>query len=119
MKSQAADRPLGVRRRLRVQPSEAPNPSRHARYLLLLNWAFALFASTRLLTYLPTLYAIRESGDSSQHSLWTWASWVGSNAVMAAWMFEHNQRRLNKAIAVTLGNMVMCVAVCVLIVCYR
>jgi hypothetical protein len=88
-------------------------------YLSLLNWAFALFSSTRLLTYLPTLWAIHLSADSSQHSLWTWAAWVGSNAAMAAWLFEHNHRQLNKAIMVTIGNAVMCLATCGLIAWYR
>ena len=96
----------------------AQRPPRWA-YLTLLNWAFALFSSTRLLTYLPTLWAIQASGDSRQHSLLTWFAWVASNATMAAWLFEHNGRRINKAIAVTAGNAVMCGAACVLIVCYR
>jgi hypothetical protein len=34
--------------------TEAP-PVRRPLYLSLLTWAFALFSSTRLLTYLPTL----------------------------------------------------------------
>ena len=84
-----------------------------------LNWAFAVLGSTRLLTYLPTLWAIQASGDSRQHSLLTWIAWVASNATMAAWLFEHNGRRINKAIAVTAGNAVMCGAACVLIVYYR
>lgn len=88
-------------------------------YLTLLNWAFALFSSTRLLTYLPTLWAIQASGDSSQHSLLTWSAWVASNTTMAAWLFEHNGRRWNKAIVVTAGNAVMCGAACLLIVHYR
>ena len=96
----------------------APRPPRWA-YLTLLNWAFALFSSTRLLTYLPTLWAIHTSADSSQHSLLTWSAWVASNATMAAWLFEHNGRRWNKAIVVTAGNAVMCGAACLLIVYYR
>jgi hypothetical protein len=36
--------------------------------------------------YLPTLWAIHVSGDSSQHSLWTWATWFGANVTMAAWL---------------------------------
>ncbi len=88
-------------------------------YLTLLNWAFAVFSSTRLLTYLPTLWAIHSSGDSRQHSLLTWIAWVASNATMAAWLFEHNGWRINKAIVVPAGNAVMCRAACVLIVCYR
>ena len=82
-------------------PPAAPLPAaRPSLYLELLNWAFALFSSTRFFTYLPTLFAIHHSGDSSQHSLWTWFAWVGSNAAMAAWLHENNARRINKAILV-------------------
>lgn len=88
-------------------------------YLYLLNWCFAIFSSTRLLTYLPTMWAIHSSGDSNQHSLLTWFAWVGSNASMAAWLFEQNGRRFNKAIAVTCGNTLMCAGTCVLILIYR
>lgn len=88
-------------------------------YLHLLNWCFAIFSSTRLLTYLPTMWAIHSSGDSNQHSLLTWFAWVGSNATMAAWLFEQNGRRFNKAIAVTCGNSLMCAGTCVLILIYR
>ena len=93
--------------------------ARSSLYLELLNWAFALFSSTRFFTYLPTLFAIHHSGDSSQHSLWTWFAWVGSNAVMAAWLYENNARRVNKAILVTGGNALMCLATCGLIIWYR
>ena len=88
-------------------------------YLHLLNWSFALFSSTRLLTYLPTLWAIHASGDSSQHSLLTWLAWVGSNLSMAAWLYEQNGRRCNKAIAVVGGNALMCIATCGVILAYR
>ena len=93
--------------------------ARSSLYLTLLNWAFALFSSTRLFTYLPTLFAIHHSGDSSQHSLWTWFAWVGSNAAMAAWLYENNARRVNKAILGTGGNAFMGLATCALILGYR
>lgn len=102
-----------------VQVDDPPGQRDPSLYLFLLNWSFAIFSSTRLLTYLPTLWAIHSSADSSQHSLWTWATWVGSNASMAAWLFEHNHRRFNKAIVVTMGNSVMCLATCILILWYR
>ena len=35
-------------------------------YLRLLTWAFTLFSSVRIASYVPTLYAIYISGDSSQ-----------------------------------------------------
>lgn len=88
-------------------------------YLAVLTWLFTLFNSVRVLAYLPTLLAIFSSGDSSQHSLLTWVTWVGANATMAAWLFEHNGRRLNRAIAVSGCNSLMCLATSILIVAYR
>ncbi len=88
-------------------------------YLSVLTWFFTLFNSVRVLAYLPTLWAIAASGDSSQHSLLTWATWVGANATMAAWLYEHNGRRLNRAIAVNLCNTLMCLATSAVIVAYR
>ena len=76
-------------------------------------------SSTRLLTYLPTLWAIRASGSSDQHSLLTWFARVGSNASMAMWLYEHNGRRYNKAVVVVCGNAVMCLAIGPVIVLYR
>jgi len=88
-------------------------------YLAALTWLFTLFNSVRVLAYLPTLLAIFTSGDSSQHSLLTWVTWVGANATMAAWLYEHNGRRLNRAIAVNACNSLMCLATSILIVAYR
>lgn len=107
-----------------ARPIEAAVPPPLARctgsfYVCALNWSFAFFSTTRLLAYLPTLWAIHTSGDSSQHSLATWITWLGSNLVMAAWLYEHNGRRAHRAVLVTLGNGVMCGAACVFIACYR
>jgi len=88
-------------------------------YCRLLEWTFNLFSSTRLLTYIPTLWSICASADSSQHSLWTWGAWIGSNASMAAWLYEKNGRRFDKAVVVMVGNCLMCAAACVLILFYR
>lgn len=88
-------------------------------YLAVLTWLFTLFNSVRVLAYLPTLLAIFSNGDSSQHSLLTWVTWVGANATMAAWLYEHNGRRLNRAIAVSGCNALMCLATSILIVAYR
>ena len=88
-------------------------------YLSALTWLFTLFNSVRVLAYLPTLLAIFTSGDSSQHSLLTWLTWVGANATMAAWLYEHNGRRLNRAIVVNICNSLMCLATSALIVAYR
>lgn len=93
--------------------------SRRLLYLQCLNWCFALFSSTRLLTYLPTLWAIHQSGDASQHSLLTWAAWAGSNGVTAAWLYENNDRQCNRVIVVTCGNLTMCLVTCALIGYYR
>ena len=90
---------------------DAPTPrpgALRATYLSLLTWSFTLFNAVRVLAYLPTLWAIHASGDSGQHSLWTWLTWLGANATMAAWLFEHNGRRCNRAVLVNLGNASMC-----------
>jgi hypothetical protein len=88
-------------------------------YLRVLGLAFALFSSIRILTYLPTIWAIHASGDSSQYSLWTWVTWIGANASMAAWLFENNGQRFDSASAVSAGNALMCALTCLAIVYYR
>jgi len=88
-------------------------------YLLLLTWAFTIFNSIRVVAYLPTMWAIATSVNSSQHSLWTWLTWLGANVTMAAWLYEHNGRRMNRVVAVNIGNASMCLATTVLIVAYR
>jgi hypothetical protein len=88
-------------------------------YLRVLTWAFTLFNSVRVLAYAPTMWAIHSSGDASQHSLWTWITWAGANATMAAWLYEQNNQCMNRAIAVNLGNAGMCLGTVALIVFYR
>lgn len=88
-------------------------------YLVALTWLFTLFNSVRVLAYLPTLLAIFNSGNSSQHSLLTWVTWVGANTTMAAWLYEQNGRRMNRAVAVNACNSLMCIATSILIVAYR
>ena len=102
-------------------PRAAPRPRLFTRALYLrgLTWAFTLFNLVRVVAYLPTIWAIYASGDSSQHSLWTWITWAGANATMAAWLYEQNGQRTNRAIAVNLGNAVMCVGTVALIVACR
>jgi len=99
--------------------TRSPSDARRRLYLGLLTWAFTIFNSVRVASYLPTLWAIEASGNSSQHSLWTWATWVGANATMAAWLYEHNGRTMNRAVAVNMGNAAMCLATVVLIVWHR
>jgi hypothetical protein len=96
-------------------PAVAPRKA----YLTLLTWAFTLFNSVRALSYLPTLWAIHASGDSSQHSLVTWLTWLGANVTMALWLYEHNGQRCNRAVMVNVGNAVMCLVTSLLIAWYR
>ena len=88
-------------------------------YLAVLTWAFTVFNSMRVLAYLPTMWAILASGDSSQHSLWTWCTWLGANATMAAWLFEQNGHRMGRAVIVNFGNAAMCAVTVVLIAAHR
>jgi hypothetical protein len=94
------------------------SPSRNT-YLRVLAWAFTLFNSVRVAAYLPTMWAICQSGDSSQHSLWTWCTWLGANATMAAWLYETHDRRIDRVVMVNAGNAAMCAAVVVLILAQR
>ncbi len=106
---------------LRREPAAAPAGRRTTRttYLALLTWAFTLFSSLRAVSYLPTMWAIQVNGDSSQHSLWTWCTWLGANATMAAWLYEHNGQRLGRAVLVNIGNALMCAVTVALIVANR
>jgi hypothetical protein len=103
------------------RPLRAPRPVffTRERYLLLLTWSFTFFSSVRVLSYLPTLWAIHASGDSSQHSAITWITWLGANLTMAAWLHEHNGRRACRAVWVNLGNATMCAATLALIGWHR
>jgi hypothetical protein len=94
-------------------------PSTSTPYLTVLTWLFTLFNSVRVLAYVPTLYAIVTTGESDQHSLLTWLTWIGANATMAAWLYEHNVRRVNRAVAVNLCNTLMCLTTSIVIVTYR
>lgn len=90
-----------------------------AQYLTALTWAFTLLNSARVLSYLPTLWALTSSGDSSQHSLWTWGMWTGANLTMAAWLYEQQGQRWSRAVAVNLVNASMCIATFVTIAALR
>lgn len=102
-----------------VGTPRAVDQSARGRYLVTLTWLFAFVSSVRVLAYLPTLWSIHASGDSSQHSWLTWATWAGANATMAAWLYEGNAQRVNRAIAVSACNAAMCVATLLLILLYR
>jgi len=88
-------------------------------YLAVLTWAFTAFNTGRVFAYLPTLWAIHASGDSSQHSLWTWLTWLGANATMAAWLREQNAGRANPAVLISLVNAAMCLMMAVVIALHR
>ncbi len=88
-------------------------------YLALLTWAFTLFSTVRFVAYIPTLWSIHLSGQSGQHSLWTWCSWLGANVTMAAWLYENNGRRWDRAVTVNCGNAVMCLLTTIVIISYR
>jgi len=62
---------------------------------------------------------IVQTGDASQHSLWTWLTWAGANGTMAAWLYEQNGQRIDRAIVVNLRNMAMCLATTAQIIFYR
>ena len=97
-----------------IQPA-APVTQRRLRTMLLA-WAFTGFNSLRIVAYLPTLLSIQNSGQSDQHSLLTWLTFLGANATMALWLVEQNAHRLNRAAFINAVNALMCTAICVLIV---
>jgi hypothetical protein len=88
-------------------------------YLRVLTWAFTLFNSVRMLAYLPTIWAIVQSGDSSQHSLWTWGTWFGANATMAAWLYESSGQCVSRAVVINAGNAAMCAGTLLVIAAHR
>ena len=89
----------------------SPPASPRRLYLALLSWAFTLFSTLRVVAYLPTLLAMVNSGDSNQHSLWTWFLFAGGNASMAAWIFENNGGKACRAVVVNTFNAVMCLLI--------
>ncbi len=100
-------------------PTTALGRMLRSTYLAALTWAFTLFNSLRVVSYLPTMWAIQASGDSSQHSLWTWGTWLGANVTMTAWLYEQNGQRLDRAVIVNFGNATMCAVTVVLIAAHR
>lgn len=111
--------PAGGRVRSVGTVAAPPAASARKAYLALLTWAFTLFNSVRVFSYLPTLWAIHANGDSSQHSLVTWLTWLGANVTMGLWLYEHNGQRCNRAVMVNAGNAVMCLVTVLLIAWHR
>lgn len=99
-------------------PHAAASPSATGS-MSLLSGAFALFNSLRIVAYLPTLLAIHAEGQTNQHSLLTWLSFMGANATMAMWLYEQNGCRMNRAISVNVCNAVMCAAITASIIWLR
>jgi hypothetical protein len=91
----------------------------HAQYLRALTLAFTAFNGLRVVAYLPTMISIVQSGQSDQHSLLTWVNWMGANATMAAWLYEHNGHRFDRTVLVNIGNATMCAIAVALIVWFR
>jgi hypothetical protein len=115
----AATAPLPAPVAAAALATPADNRPAPSRYLQLLTWAFTLFSTLRVVSYLPTIWAITASGDSSQHSLWTWGIWLGANLTMAAWLHEQQGRQWSRAVAVNLGNAALCAATLTVIVAHR
>lgn len=112
--------PLGSECESVPEPAVAASASvRRLGYLVVLTWCFTFFNTVRVLAYLPTVVTIVQQRDSSQHSLWTWLTWLGANLTMAAWLFEQNGARMNKAVAVSTANACMCLATSAVIVAFR
>lgn len=119
MKAGTVQRPSSrASRRSGINGIKGQVPAERA-YFRLLTWMFTLFNSLRVLAYLPTVWAIQTSADSSQHSLWTWFIWLGANVTMGAWLYEHNGGRINRAIAVNIGNATMCLVTVLVITAHR
>ncbi len=81
--------------------------------------SFTFFNTVRVLAYLPTVMAIVHAGDSGQHSLLTWLTWLGANATMAGWLYEQNGHRMDRAVVVNLCNATMCLLTSVVIAWFR
>lgn len=96
-----------------------PASSRRSGYMTALVWSFTFFNSLRVLAYLPTMVSIWQTGQSDQHSLLTWLTWVGANVTMAAWLYEQNGGHLNRAVMVNVCNAAMCTATVALIAWFR
>ncbi|WP_157270681.1 hypothetical protein [Azohydromonas aeria] len=94
-------------------------PRAGRRWLLVLQALFAFFNGARVLTYLPQIWAIESSGQSGQHSLLTWLTWLGANVTMALWLYEQNGRRVDPAAALSIANAAMCLLTVLVILRYR
>jgi hypothetical protein len=100
-------------------PPPALAPPRRQRYRTCLAWAFTAFNTTRVLTYLPLVWAMHEAQDSSQHSLLTWVAWLGANTTTGLWLYESGGQRVDRVLLVSLANAAMNLLVIGVILWYR
>ncbi len=105
--------PIDARREI-----PAPGTALATRRLVWLGRAFTLFNSARIFAYIPTLWAIHASADSSQHSLLTWVAWLCANLSMGLWLRERDGQ-VHRAVVANLCNALMCLCGVALIVWYR
>jgi hypothetical protein len=106
-----------------VLPSRPAPPPRTARrspprVVRGLAGLFAAFSLARVLAYLPTMWAIWADRDASQHSMLTWAIWLGANLSMAAWLSVQDVPR-SRAVLVSCANALMCALTLALILWFR
>jgi len=116
-----AKRPAAYRAGMNTIASLDAPAARNGRplYLTVLGWAVTLLGAVRLLSYLPTLWAICSSGQSGQHALTTWLTWAAANATMAAWLYEQHGRRVDCAVLINGCNAAMCLLTSVVITAFR
>ena len=88
------------------------------RRLVWLSRVFTFFNAARVFAYMPTLWAIHTSADSSQHSLLTWGTWLCANLSMGIWLHERDGE-MHRAVVANLCNALMCLCGVALIVWYR
>jgi hypothetical protein len=119
LSSASPELPRAVPLRPAATPADRHLAAERRPYRVVLTWAFTLFSSIRVLTYLPTLWVLVASGQSEQHSLWTWGLWACSNVTMAAWLYEEAGQRWSRAVTVNAVNASMCMAVFVVIAALR
>jgi len=100
-----------------VHPAQPGRLRRH--YRRLLGWAFAGLGTLRVLSYGPTLVTIWQQRDSSQHSVLTWATWLGAHLTMAAWLHEQEAGAARGTVAVCLANALMCALTLGLVLAFR
>lgn len=88
-------------------------------YMSMLTRSAMLMGGIRALTYIPTILTLMASANSSQHSVWTWASWILANITMIMLLYERNGRKADSVILIQLANTIMCIVTTAVILWYR